>query len=216
MKKILLSLSTLIVLGTAANAQISFAPEVGLNISNLREKVGGETIDGAKMRIGGKVGGVVNIGIINHLSVQPGLFFSMKGGNYKYSETVGPITAEYDSKTNLNYLELPVNVVYSFGEDHDGFFVFAGPYVGYALGGKMKQTVGGVSEDEDVKFGSDKGEAKRLDVGANAGVGYMLPMGLYFRAQYGLGLANIENEGDSDNYRKNAAIGISVGFRFGK
>lgn len=222
MKKLFLSLSALIALGTATSAQtkITFAPEAGLNLSTVRSKSNGERDDNVKPRLGGKVGGVVNFGITKHLSVQPGLFFSMKGANYKYTETVGGVTTTAESKTNVNYLELPVNVAYQFGTGKSGLFIYAGPYVGYALSGKSKykSTTGNISTENtrDITFGDNLGDVKRLDVGANIGVGYILPMGLYFRAQYGHGFTSIEPKSDKDNYSKNSVFGLSVGFRLGK
>jgi hypothetical protein len=219
MKKLLLSFAAFTALYTSANAQIGFAPEVGLNISSVREKVFGDKVDGIKSRPGFKIGASVDLPIVGGLSIQPGLFYSMKGGKYKDEYSVGSITTTTESKLTLSYLEVPVNVVYKFSREKQGFFVFAGPYVGYAIGGKtkVKTTTGSLSSEntEDVDFGGDKGDTKRLDVGANVGLGYMISAGGFVRAQYGHGFANLIEGGDSDNYAKNSCFAISFGFMLG-
>lgn len=94
----------------------------------------------------------------------------------------------------------------------DGNLIVAfGPYLAYALGGKIKFDGG---DDEDVEFGSKEGEWKRFDMGANLGFGYQLGGGLSFMLNTQLGLANLEAKGDSDNSVKNIGFGLSLGYRF--
>lgn len=227
MRKIAMTVAALATMTIAAKAQMSirFAPEVGLNLYNMNIKFADEKID-TKIKPAFKVGGVVDLGITKKLSIQPGVFFSMKGTKQTDEGNVPGGTYETELKTTSNNIEIPVNVVYHFGEGiGDGLFVQAGPYLGYAFGGKIKgetvtkigNTTTTVERDDDLEIGDDavEDDLKPLDFGLNIGVGYQLPMGLFARAQYGLGLANLQPGGDSKNSAKNWGIGISVGYFFG-
>lgn len=212
MRKITLTIAALATMTIAAKAQMSvrFAPEVGLNFTNMNMEISDEKID-TKFKPGLKIGAVVDLGIAKKLSIQPGVFFTTKGT--KVDDELGPLEVKYTR--NTSNIEVPVNVVYHFGEGiGDGLFVQAGPYVGYAIGGKDKSDIDGV-DDVDLEIGSDEVEddLKPLDFGFNVGVGYQIPMGLFARVQYGMGLANLSPQDNTS--QKNWGFGLSVGYFFG-
>jgi len=216
MKKIILSTALLGAFAVTAKAQISIAPEAGINISNTTSKYefGGTTYESeTESKIGLKAGAVVNIPVVKGFFIQPGLFYSMKGN--KITEETNGIDVKVT--TSLNYLEVPVNLGYEFDFGNaGGVFVTAGPYLGYAFSGKRKGegSFGGttVSVDDDVEFGSGTNEMKRLDYGVNFSAGYRSPFGVYVRAQYGLGLANLANPEGATT--KNKVLAFSVGYAF--
>jgi hypothetical protein len=219
MKKLILTIAVGITVAQA-QAQISIAPEVGVNLSNASVSTnifGNNAID-TKMKPGLKAGAVVDIPIVGGLFVQPGAFFSMKGYKVTSSATVLGITTETKGTSALNYLEIPVNLGYRYTiSDAGSVFVTAGPYLGYAFSGKVKQksTVNGntVTDTEtDIDFGSDDTEMKPLDFGLNFSAGYQLPMGLYVRAQYGLGLSDLSNTNLASH--KNRVLAFSLGYAF--
>jgi len=203
MKKILL-LATAAVISLSSNAQFTIAPEVGFQMYKSTLKVGGTKID-SKFKPGFRIGANATYLLGKKLSIDAGLFYSVKGT--KYDESISKST------TNINYLEIPVFVNYQFGDkDKNHFFVGAGPYLGYCLGGKTK---GDGQDDYKLKVGSDKAkdDVKPLDFGLNANVGYQMSNGLYLRAFYSLGLANTTPGGDGDNATKNMGFGLSAGYR---
>lgn len=217
MKKLILTLVAGACLAPAM-AQISIAPEVGVNLANASVSTnffGSNDID-TKMKPGLKAGALLDIPVVGGLFVQPGAFFSMKGYKASSSVTVLGITTEVEGSTALNYLEVPVNLGYRYAIGNAGsIFVTAGPYLGYAFSGKMKSktTVNGSTSGEaedDVEFGSEDTEMKPLDFGLNFSAGYQLPMGLYFRAQYGLGLSELSNTSLASY--KNRVLAFSVGY----
>jgi len=219
MKKLILTIAVGI---TAAQvqAQISIAPEAGVNLSNASVSTnifGNNPID-TKMKLGLKAGAVVDIPVVGGLFVQPGAFFSMKGYKVSSSATVLGITTETTGTSALNYLEIPVNLGYRYTiGDAGSVFVTAGPYLGYAFSGKVKQksTVNGTTmtdTENDIEFGSKDNEMKPLDFGLNFSAGYQLPMGLYVRAQYGLGLSDLSNTSLASH--KNRVLAFSVGYAF--
>lgn len=128
---------------------------------------------------------VVDVPLINVLSVQPALTWSKKGQE-KYS-TISKTTTQY----KVTYLTLPVNFVYKF----KNFFGGAGPYGAYALGGTKKEG----SNKTDIRFGKtyEAADSKRndewedYDYGVNFLLGYKLKS-FTFSVDYGLGMKDVE------------------------
>ena len=124
-------------------------------------------------------------------------------------------------KIRLSYFELPLNIVYKglLGKGH--VLLGPGPYMGYAIGGKI--IAGDVKEDieftnEIEPNGISYSHFKPFDAGANIFAGYELANGIFLQLNTQLGLLKInpENEGDPDDERliKNTGFGISAGYRF--
>ena len=63
MKKLLLSLLSLMVVTTGAKAQVMFGPEIGGLFSNYTGKEGGSSLE-SKAKFGLRVGGVADISIL--------------------------------------------------------------------------------------------------------------------------------------------------------
>ena len=267
MKKIALAgAALLLAAGAQAQMNVRLGVEAGLNISNLTydktvadlntftfgvERTSGE------IKLGGKAGLVLDLGFSDNLSLQPGLFYSMKGYKDVTKESsIEPISGteysiEYTLSNTFSYLELPINVAYRFGDAYSNtrFMVYGGPYVGYAMGGRFKGTlkanVGGISISQDtsgkISTGNTKSsidasdpfnpkmtqgdDIKSLDYGFQVGAGVEMGMGLFFKAQYQMGLANLSNGSftldpttgmtqSASGYMKNWCIGISVGYFF--
>ena len=206
MKFLLKSTLALLLLSTAATAQVRFGVEAGTNISKF--KLGGDSGSGTTQssKIGIRAGAIADIGIGEHFAIQPGILFSQRGGKEKVD--AGPF-GSFESETTVNYIEIPVYVLYKFDAGPGRVFAGLGPDLGYALSGKVK--VDGLGE-QDVEFGSDSTQAKRINFCANFVAGYELNMGVFIRAGYSLGLSNIAN---SDPSVKNNAIILSVGYIFG-
>ncbi len=239
MKKIVHSaLAVALLLGAgAAHAQITFGPKVGINLANVKYKLSdADKKDGAKepdtqMKIGASFGLMMNARFGN-LAIQPALTYSMKG--YKLDEKVDETTTQDGFTTtskgtstgqmSLGYIDIPVNLVYTTGGDQ-GFQVFAGPYVGFGMGGKYEfdskvtstTSFGGqqiassevsFKGDGDVEFKSEvtRDDAKKEktefvrqpDFGINAGIGYLMNR-FQVQAGYGLGLNTLipDYEGDT-------------------
>jgi hypothetical protein len=205
MKKILLAVVCLATISLNAIAQLNFAGVVGLNLANLSSKSGGSAVS-TDMNAGFHFGVVGQMCFGEKICFMPGLIYSMKGATQKGNGMT--------DKININYLEIPLNIRYCFhGCNESGLFVFAGPYLGYALSGKQTLDVtGSGSASESLKFGSDSNQVKRMDFGVNIGVGYNLNSKMFISAQYGLGLSNIDGKGDADNFDKNRVIGVSFGY----
>lgn len=134
-----------------ATAQTTYGPRVGLNLSSVSYDVKTGDAPTIKMLAGAQVGVFLNVRF-GKLALQPAVLFSQKG--YKASSTSREVysdtlqskgtfirdsiaTTPVSATVRLNYLEIPVNLVYTFGETR-GFQVIAGPYVGFGFSGKEK------------------------------------------------------------------------------
>ncbi|MCW3120734.1 MAG: hypothetical protein JWQ38_226 [Flavipsychrobacter sp.] len=213
MKKQLLTALSIIALSGAAQAQVSFAPELGLNISQYRMSYAGIS-PSLDARFGLRLGGVADIGFNDNWSVQPGLFYVMNGFNY--TETI-PFFGTAELKEKINTIEIPVNVMYKFGDPGGNrFFIGAGPIIGMNIGGQQEASFAGLSTSQSLKIGSDStnSDLKMLDIGVGINLGYELSSGLFFRGRYQMGLSNVAPGGDADNYLKSAGYGVSIGYMF--
>jgi hypothetical protein len=198
-----------------ANAQITVAPEIGVHSSLITSNLQPHPV------IGLKFGGVVDVPLVGGLHFQPGLFLLPKGSetNTDILDLGTAVITNKRSSIKLHTLEVPLNLVYNFNFKNGGaLFGFAGPYLGYNLSGKEKYTFKVAdkitAEGTNTKLiGNDANQLKAFDYGINVGLGYKLPMGLYFRAQYSYGLANLSNVKNTDV--RSLYLGVSVGYFFG-
>ncbi len=194
----------------------TFGVQAGLNMANVASKTAGEK-DDSKMLLGFNVGGTAEFAINDALSFQTGLILNTKGAKSEYTYNEGGVDVKVENKANILFLDIPLNLKYKF----DKIYIAAGPYLGVGVTGKMKTKASamGFSEEEtiDVKFGNDAAEdhVKRLDFGLNIGAGVDFGA-IGVGVQYGFGLANLQPEGDSDNFSKNRLLSISVAYKFGK
>jgi hypothetical protein len=188
-----------------ASAQFSLNPEAGLNFSNVSN--GGKN---NKMKIGYKVGVMANLGIYKGFYIEPGIMYSVKG--YRTQETVLGITTK--STATLNYLEIPLNLGYQYDMGSaGGVFVSAGPYLGIGMSGTSSGSMGAINVDDKIKFGDGAAELKKMDVGMNFSLGYVSPIGIYVRAQYGMGLTNLSNT-SVGTWKNSPVLGLSLGYIF--
>jgi hypothetical protein len=186
--------------------------EAGVNLNNLADRYENETTSN-QIKMGFHGGVVADIGLGNTFSVQPGLRYSLKGGQQERNQAVilndKPGNIMYKNKLSYHYVELPVNLVYKTGVEGSGrFLIGAGPYVAYMVNATNKQKIkttgfdhNGNAFDEDksksysFNIGDDPDEQdviKGLDYGAQAFVGYELPMGLFAKVGSQVGFANTQ------------------------
>jgi len=221
MKKLFIAAAFLLS-SSAIFAQTKFGIKGGVNFANQEWKSSGISISPSSVT-SFHIQGLADLPVNESISIQPGLGISGRG--FKLSSDGASVTS------NLVYLDLPINAVVKFPVASIGkFFIGAGPYASYGLGGKEKSKGFNFFDDEQTEtktdaFGKD-GSYKRADFGANFLGGVELKNGLLLNVNYGLGLLNIvkstnENEEDefiseedSDVTFKNKVFSISVGFLF--
>lgn len=167
--------------------------------------------------------GVVLEASQGNFSFQPGLIFTQKGeqttNTFYTSGFAGNNAAQTSTTNRYNWLEIPLNVVYTLPGDH-GLQVFAGPYLALGVGGHQRGSTTTVSYsgpaydplpgperpiDEHISYG-DGTNNRRFDVGVNFGVGYRQGP-VQVQLGYGLGLRNLHQPADTSR--------IDFGHEFG-
>jgi len=140
-----------------AQAQFTFGVRAGINLTDVVQK-----FDSYKQTFGFKPGfqiGVVGESAISEqFAIQPAILFSTQGAHNK----------AFDYVVNFNCLQIPINAQYKLNLGSLKLLFQAGPYLVYALNGKLKYDNG---EKSDIKFGSGEDENRRLDLGIGAGAG---------------------------------------------
>ncbi|MBV9963926.1 MAG: PorT family protein [Parafilimonas sp.] len=201
MKKILF-FCTLILGVATANAQFGIQAGVGLYSGKAKSDGVSYTY---KTKPGFTAGIVYSAPLSGNISFMPSLNFTQKGG--KYSES------GVDDKLTLSYIDLPLNFVYNA----NGFFIGLGPDLAFGVGGKEKISGSGLSESNDIKFGSgDNADFKPFEISANILAGYKFDNGFFVTANYNPGISNIAPDNAGSNAKwHNSGFGIRVGFMIG-
>lgn len=179
---------------------------------------------GNSMKSGARAGVAVDLPVYNFgagtLSIQPGLYYSMKG-----SQSVREIASlKTTTSTTLGYIEMPILANLSFGVGNDlGVFVNVGPYLAYGVNSSMRVKADGkiVNTDSGEKvtnvFKKDKDGKSLLnpfDAGIQVGAGVE-----YKRVQLGVGyqhgLVNINKNFIGEKLKmNNASFFVTLGYRF--
>lgn len=130
MKKLILAISALL-LAVSANAQLGIVAGVTSTKTNLDEayKDIAETMNVDQYH----AGLVYNLNLPLGLSLQPGLIYNMKGQSL--ASNIDALGAKQDVtiNTKTGYLEIPVRVAWGVDLGLLKPFVFAEPYLGYAI-----------------------------------------------------------------------------------
>ena len=198
MKKITLSIIAVLAFGFTNAQETKFGLKAGLNVANF----GGDAED-AKSLVGFHVGGFAEIKLSDKFAIQPELLYSAQGANEEYSEFGAPV----EITQNLGYLNIPVMAKYYVAE---GFSLEAGPQIGFLLNAKIKAEYEGESEDE-----SNKDAFKSIDFGVNFGAGYDFTENFSAGVRYNLGLSNIAETEDGDDFKiNNSVFSVSIGYKF--
>jgi hypothetical protein len=203
---------------TGAVAQISIGVQTGANLSSSKSTSPSVGDLKGKFVVGFHAGVVADIALTPEVSAMPTLQYIQKGTKSSQQTTLLGTTTKVESTVSLNYLELPLNIVYNFelGETAK-LFVGAGPMFSYALSGKVKTSVssplGTNTTTNDAKFGSNQTDNfKRFDFGVNGIVGVKLNNGFALSANYTKGLSNL-SPADNSKY-KGTSIGLSLNYFF--
>lgn len=194
-------------LAETAQAQATFhlGPYLGGNVSTVHFT--DETTSSARRGFDVGVLGAFQYG---HLAVQPAVLFAQRGFTSKptfFDSGFGGLT---QTSVRLHYLTIPLQVAYTQHTDGQGFQISAGPYVSFLVGGKsvadyqypsagfIQQVSTVAAADVHTKYISSSSlqepdytfYSRRLDMGAQVGVGYRLG-GALLQVSYSRGLRNV-------------------------
>lgn len=223
-KNLLLALCVTLSLMVTTAAQAQLGIKAGATLSSVSQDAFEQNAEDLeeKSTIGFQGGLFLELPIGEVFAIQPELLFTQKGGKSEFN--IG--NSGYERNWNYNYIEVPVLAKVKAGSTDGsgiGLFFYGGPFVSYALNGKIedKLTVAGndSTKETDIEF-DDTDDQRRLDWGAAFGLGLNLGA-LVLDLRYDLGINNILTDdfdgGDNgdDPYLRTRALSLSLGFVLG-
>jgi hypothetical protein len=195
MKKLLFSLVAIVALSLFSQAQFKLGVKGG--ISQSSQHTSGNSLFSSDHYRSYQAGLIGDINIAGNLYLQPQVLYSRKGS------TLSNSTVAADTKVRMNYIDVPVNLVYKQPLPFGKVFLGAGPSFSYAFGGKMEQ--GGHSQ------GLYSGKNwKREDLSLSFTAGLEFDNGFFVSVNSQKGLMDVyKTDGVSV---KNRSKSVSVGY----
>lgn len=195
----------------AANAQAVFGVKAGPDFSSIATKTNGT--GGSKVTSNGLIGveaGVyAQIQAAQQIVIQPALMYDGRGGKY-------PLSGGYIQTQRLNYLTLPIDVLFKpeMPNGSGSWYLGAGPYLAYGIAGKISDNQSSSDNVDPFKNYGNGAQLNRFDAGAHVQLGYEMATGLNIGLDASLGLMNIAAHGNMNNTTHNTSFGITVGYTF--
>ena len=158
-------------------------------------------------------GFILNYKFNSLIGIQAELLYQQKGEKIK--GYINDLEEDVETRILLNYLTLPVLVQVSHSFNNFNLFGGFGPYIGYALNGKIIETQPEKVENK-LQFG--KNNFRRIDFGLSfdLGCGYKVgPGNLFLDLRYDLGFLDVFYiTGSPEGYKKRCprSADITVGY----
>lgn len=197
MKKfILLLLITIAVSNlTAQNAEspFKFGAKVGVSFSLF---TGDIPIELDPLLYTGFTAGIFsNYKFSDKFSIQPEILYSRKGSNFKefsYSfEEFEIADFNLEMHIQMNWLEVPLLAIYNINEH---FTIFAGPYLGIYLDGKLVAESSIAIFGVDVEYDIEEDDLNLPDYGIVLGAAYDINDHFGIQIRWTQGISNISND----------------------
>jgi hypothetical protein len=179
-----------------------FGIKVGLNLATV---TGTQFVD-TKYVWGFNAGFMADFGLSEHFTFHPELLYSQKGAKGSYLDFSG---AGLSEEERTHYLDLPLLL----RARASGFFVEAGPQLGYLLAQKSTFTtiLPGFGPEVSTTTGTEG--SRRLDVGYVLGLGYALPQGWEIGLRYNGGFTDVQDP-SADPQLRNSVFQLQAGYLF--
>lgn len=213
MKKTLLFFLFIFFTIWAYSQTITYGISAGVNYTNFP---GSGTLNYSPSNdyiTGFRVGGLMDIGF-KTFSIQPGILYSTTGGQGKINLLAvnGKVTDYINNKIVINYIKIPMNLLYKIKAGSGNLFIGGGPYVALGVSGKISYATNkNFGTTHNLTFGGNNSDIKNPDFGINVLEGYRLNSGVALSAGYSFGLTKVYN---SDANNKNKGFSISVDYFF--
>lgn len=206
----ILAIFLIIVTARTFGQNFSLGAKAGAGISYLShfEKNGSDMKRMPNIMIHG--GFIGNIRFTNLVSLQFEILYQQNGERYKFPDVFPDQSST--SRLYINYLTMPVLV--EFGHSFGNFNIFGGigPYVGYALDGKV------VSGDHktNIKFGSN--EFRRFDAGVSVDMGAGVKAGpgnIFLDMRYNFGFMDVmQFKSKPEGYKPHCNRNFDISFGY--
>lgn len=209
------------------NAQVKYGVKAGYNLSNISAK---STASSVRFLLGNKsgfnVGGFVEYGLGNNLSLQGEVLYSNVGAKLtvdtdKLNEEqlrnlpeIGELDFKKANATlSLSQISVPVSLKYTF----DKFSVLGGCTINFKAGAKTKLELDGKSVDtnEDVDIDETiKSQLSSANFGLHLGGEYMFNDNVFVDARYNFGASSLNKNFTDYVNLKQRYFQMSIGYKF--
>jgi hypothetical protein len=197
MKKVLLAVIIIIASDAAVRAQVKVGIKAGGNLSNQRISVSEGTIYSGNAYKGFHAGLIAETNLGGNFYLQPQLLFSRKGATHLSSSGNTPVQVKMD------YVELPISLVYKINLPFGKIFGGAGAAFSYGIGGKLEQN------GQTQKLYSE-GNWKREDISLVFTGGLEFNNGFFASINSQKGMRDVYRAGTASI--KNKSVSVSVGY----
>lgn len=220
MKKVIFSI---LIAGFALNASAQVGIKAGLSFATIAERGEGFSFDDVdnKAILAPVIGLTFDMNLSDIITIQPELIYTQLGGKNTYNLLGTQNVVSY----RFNYLELPVLAKVTFGNADRtgmGFYLAAGPWIGYAFNGKRNfvSTANGTTLiDSERKYTfDDVDDARRINYGLIGAVGFSFGKAI-LDLRYNYGFNNLlDNDADNNNDNspvlQTRAVALTLGYTF--
>ncbi|MEO7444998.1 MAG: porin family protein [Ferruginibacter sp.] len=194
----------IIIQASAQNARVGF--NAGVNFSTLVFKSVDENPK-LSYKPGIALGMLLDIPVTSAFSVQPALNYVTKGAKFPLEKT----------NINLNYFEVPLNLLYYSKSSIGKFFIGGGPYIAGPIMSNVIIDTNNVKHREEIEFGkTENSDFRSFDWGVNGTTGILFKNGFQVSAFFSRGLYNLNpsrEDGAGKGY--NQSFGIKLGYLCG-
>jgi outer membrane protein OmpA-like peptidoglycan-associated protein len=228
MKKAFFPVLFLLFFVQSSQAQLRVALAGGGHSSNIKETNDQPGWDEIKNHYSGRGG--VHFGFLADLQLsyksrfyfQPGIMYYNKGR--KFFNSYDTSVYDYfsiDAKQYINYIDVPLNILYKIPiGTKTKFFFGGGPYLSFFYNGKetketyLKSGSYQTEENDDLPVGNNPGQYKTFDFGLNGTAG--VEIGNFFiSGNYSHGITDMYTAAYDGSF-KNQVAGVTLGVFIGK
>lgn len=199
---------------TLSYSQMKFGLKGGITQSSVREVLNLPDNE-YSFKTGFQLGVFTEKHLAGNFIFRPSLQLTQKGYHSVVGNPGGPFYWERDLLTN--YLELPLDLVYTFRlNDASNFFVGSGPVLSYGLNGRLKATLVTTDNNQQIQIKKSTDNKifknnldQRFDFGWNANAG-LQSCRMLFSLSYNPGITNVVK--DDKQTLKNKSFAFSFGY----
>jgi hypothetical protein len=218
--KFLLVISVLISSVSFAQTTPSFGVKAGIvssgfrgdaanNFNSILDLTNGKIT--TKNYTGFFAGGYGNIPVTQNFSIEPGIYYSLKGYELDGAISIKGLNflgANAKATLQSQYVDIPVLLKGNFG----GFQIFAGPQISYLASANLKTTAGVLGINLLNKTMDATSQFNRWDAAVTGGIGYQFTNGMNISASYDYGLLRADANQSVNAYHNAIKLGIGINF----
>jgi hypothetical protein len=205
-------------------AQVSVGVKIGANLADTRVNGSISNLTPEQTTYTGFTAGIVGeIPVKDALSFRPEINYIQKGFTVAKTFDVQllgidmPLGAK--ARTRVNYIEVPLLLKYSLGNEIAKVYAIAGPSVAYATSASLRPVATLIFDFNlpQVNINLNDDIYQRWELSANVGAGGEVKTGngkLFADARYNLGLTNMLNNPIVDLKIRNQGFNISAGYAY--